>query len=330
MPAKINPDASSARKMLELYMLLLFSSRQYTLTALAEILQCSKPTVQRLMTEIELFEPVEQGKKGKERWFQIKRLCGNKKIAVMFEGIQQIQFCKDIVPHLLPEGFKQEINKAVQHVASILPDETTQQIALEPIARSYIKGEIDYTPFHLDITKLMQAIPKKRMCNVIYHSLSSDCCKEFHIAPMRLLSHNGALYVECWRIKQTEHEEIIQPMILAVHRIKSLEPTRKTHCFTEPPQSKEGDFGMIKSERIGLVVKFDKSVATYVAERKWSNDQKIIDLPSGDIELTFTTSNETEALSWILSFGSNAELTFPEKLRYKIKKLLSSTMKHYS
>ena len=62
MPARLNPDASSSLKMLQLYSLLLFSGRKHTLSSLAERLQCSKTTIERLISEIEVFEKVEYGK----------------------------------------------------------------------------------------------------------------------------------------------------------------------------------------------------------------------------------------------------------------------------
>ena len=111
MPARLNPDASSSRKMLELYSLLLFSGRKYTLTVLAARLQCSKTTIERLISEIEAFDQVELGRDGKERWFQINRLCKNKKIQVMLEHVQQINLCKDFATIVLPAELKLEVEK---------------------------------------------------------------------------------------------------------------------------------------------------------------------------------------------------------------------------
>ena len=50
---KRNPDTTRAMKALSLYSLLLFSGRRYSLPELEKLLECSKPTVQRIIQDIE-------------------------------------------------------------------------------------------------------------------------------------------------------------------------------------------------------------------------------------------------------------------------------------
>lgn len=329
MPARLNPDASSSRKMLELYSLLLFSGKQYSLTRLAERLQCSKTTIERLISEIEMFDHVEFGKEGRERWFQITRLRNNKHVQMMYENVQQLAFCKDMVSHMLPEDFKEELQHTVDKAASMLSDKSLQDLALEPIARSLAKGMIDYTPFQSMITLIMQAIPKKRLCDVVYKGLNSNSAKSFFVAPMRLLSYHNSLYIECWRIKKDEDSEIVQPMILAVHRIEAFNPTKHKHKFDGPPDNADGYFGLISNAIIDVVVRFDKSVARYVVEREWSKNQSLEVMPDGDVILKFTAKSQEELFSWLLSFGCNAELVEPIELRAKLRNLLNSALALY-
>lgn len=329
MPARLNPDASSSRKMLELYCLLLFSGRRYTLTNLAERLQCSKTTIERLINEIEIFDEVELGKEGRERWFQINRLRKNKKLLIMHEQIQQLILCKEFASCVLPDGLKEEIEKTVQHAADFISDDDIKNFSLQPIARVSGKGIIDYTPFQSIITLIMQAIPKKRLCDVVYRGLKSDCQRSFSIAPMRLLSYQNSLYIECWRIKKKNNDEVVQSITLAVHRIETFNPTKHKHSFIEPPNNDNGGFGLINNSLIDAVVRFDRSVARYVTERKWSDNQSIETMPSGDTLLRFSAKSQEELFSWLLSFGCHAELIEPIELRAKLRESLSSTMSLY-
>lgn len=329
MPARLNPDASSSRKMLELYSLLLFSGRRYTLTALADRMQCSKTTIERLINEIEFFDEVELGKDGRERWFQINRLRKNKQIQIMHEQIQQLVLCKDFLSLVLPEELKEEIEKTVNHAAEFIADGSIKELSLHPIARSAAKGVIDYAPFQGILTTIMQAIPKKSICEVVYSSPSADKPKKYTIAPMRLLLYHNAMHVECWKFKNENDDNLLQPMTLAVHRIECFNPTRKKHKIHSLPDNVNGNFGLLKSNELKITVRFDSGVSRYVSERKWSEDQTIVTFPSGAIELTCTVNSREEALAWILSFGEKAEVVGPIEFREFVSAALASSLKRY-
>ena len=63
---------------------------------------------------------------------------------------------------------------------------------------------------------------------------------------------------------------------------------------------------------------FAPDAAVFVRERVWSKDQTVEALPDGGIVLTFTSTSEPEVHSWVLSFGSQAELMEPDTLRRQI------------
>lgn len=329
MQPKLNPDASSSSKMLHLYSLLIFSGRKHTLSNLAERLQCSKATILRLITDIELAEVLETGKDGKERWFRINKTNSSFKNVFTHENIQQLVLCRDILFGLLPEDMRNELEKTVEIAADLLIDKTVREYSLVPIAVSRVKGAIDYTPFQQIITKIMQAIPNKRICTVVYQSVKSEVEREFVVAPMRLVAYRESLYVECWRIKCQEGEEVFQPMTLAVQRIKSFQPSRKKHEFQEYPDNKTASFGFVSQSPLRLRVRFDRSVAQYVSERQWSNDQVLSDCSDGSVDLLFTTSNKEECFSWILSFGQLAEILEPPDLRFEFEEKISLLLNVY-
>lgn len=329
MPAKLNPDASGSRKMLELYSLLIFSGKRYTLTNLAERLQCSKATILRLMDDIEQSEIIETGKDGKERWFALKKIQKTQQIYFSHENIQHLALCRDFLFYILPADIRQELDRTVQHTATLITDEKVREYSLASIASSYGKGVIDYTPFQSKITTVMQAIPKKRICNISYYSFKRKEIREFEVAPMRLLAYHESLYVECWRIKTQNEQQIKQPMTLAVHRIQSINPTRRVHTFTDLPRTEDGQFGMMRSSPIRLKIRFAEAVVQYVSERQWSHDQEIVSLPTGEIELSFTSGNEDEAIAWILSFGPNASVLEPSQFREKFINKLRKILEIY-
>ncbi|WP_158304232.1 helix-turn-helix transcriptional regulator [Solidesulfovibrio magneticus] len=329
MPSRLNPDASSSRKMLELYSLLLFSGRKYTLTTLAERLQCSKTTIDRLISEIELFDQVERGKEGRERWYQINRLRKNKKVMIMCEQIQQLSLCKDFAATVLPSELKEDIESTVAQAAEFISDDCIKQLAMQPLGRSLARGSIDYTPFQGIIKILIQSISKKILCEVNYRSLSSPSPKIFLVAPMRLLTYNNAMYVENWRIKREADCNNLQSMVLSVQRIESVNPTLEKHSFKDMPGKDNENFGLIKSASEKVTLVFDKSVSNYVTERTWSSDQTFKFLPTGGVEMSLTANSLEEVVAWILSFGDKTEVVEPAHLRTMVRNRLLKSLEKY-
>lgn len=72
---------------------------------------------------------------------------------------------------------------------------------------------------------------------------------------------------------------------------------------------------MIKEEAFIVEVEFTGWAAAYVSERIWSPDQKIVKKRDGKTKLIFSASSEPELISWVLSFGSKAEVIKPKWLK---------------
>jgi len=64
-----------------------------------------------------------------------------------------------------------------------------------------------------------------------------------------------------------------------------------------------------------VCVRFDADAAPYAAERLWHATQTLKDLPDGGVELRFTTNQLRQTGSWIMSWGSSAEVLEPPELR---------------
>ena len=68
-----------------------------------------------------------------------------------------------------------------------------------------------------------------------------------------------------------------------------------------------------------MKVEFVGFAAGFVAERIWSPDQQLEQLPDGKIHLSFSASSEPELVAWLLSFGDEARLLGPDWLVEKVK-----------
>ncbi len=67
-----------------------------------------------------------------------------------------------------------------------------------------------------------------------------------------------------------------------------------------------------------------------VHERIWHPSQEIRDQPDGAVVFSMEVAINYEVLSWILGFGSKAEVLEPPELRDRINQELGRAMARYS
>jgi len=66
-----------------------------------------------------------------------------------------------------------------------------------------------------------------------------------------------------------------------------------------------------------------------VAEREWSEGQKIVVHKDGGMTLTMTARSPAEIISWVLSFDEAAELLAPKHLRKAVAEKLRALAARY-
>lgn len=161
---------------------------------------------------------------------------------------------------------------------------------------------------------LVEAISKRRVVQIEYVSLTEWERIVTKISPYRLFFCQRA-----WQIigRSSLHREI---RVFNLARIESL--TLLNQRFSIPR-----NFTM--EQRIGnawnmipeagqdshLVVKFGSLVARNVAEVTWHKTQRTKLLPDGSLIFQATVSGLSEVVWWILSYGDQAEVLRPAKLR---------------
>jgi len=315
MGKKWNPDARPGEKMLVLFTMLLYSSRELSLNELSAALGCSKQSVLRLLEQFESsrFGALTRSKKGKETAYRLDSPKKLPKIILDAQSLGQLALCRDFVLHLLPESMRSDTDIALRQAASFLPAES---LPPESKAFSLTKGRIDYTPFQSTLQTLINGIYEHRICSISYRSALHEEARDFIYAPKRLIAFHEALYISGWIVSAKAEALYTNPTIFALHRIRKASLSlRSSKHLPEPEDKNKGAFGLMQAESFSASVLFDKSVATYVAEREWSSKQKAVVNKDGGITLRMTAQSAPEFISWVLSFGEKAEVISPAWLR---------------
>ncbi|MBM4270869.1 MAG: WYL domain-containing protein [Deltaproteobacteria bacterium] len=330
MGKKIDRRGTYGKKLLHLFARLLFSGEAYSLTEISRILECSKPTVLRLLSDIQMGYPaqMEEEKRGNKKYVRIKKPVGEFPMTSLSQSEWQIlHMCRSFAEHLLGKRLFEEATQALLKSRALMHEKDSP--SLKHFA-SFRSGTIDYTDHRQTIHTLIEAMEQKKICKLTYQSLGQSKAHSLYIKPLKLFSHHDTIYLHAQKTK-TPGEKYRTPQydpLLAVHRIRKVELTERN--FTSPDffdfeKTFNKHFGVMKEEAFEVKVEFTGWSANYVKERIWSPSQKIEKIGRNKIRLTFTASSEPELIGWLLYFGEEAKLIKPdwliEEVAQKTKKM---------
>ena len=140
-------EAKPAEKLLALFTTLLFNNRSYSLGRLAEMLDCSKQTVSRLLLQMEAakYGKLAREKQGKEVHYRLLRPEHVPAVSLDREGLEQLLLCRDFLAHLLPQKMQAQMQRSLEVAISYLPRGSQKMPG--SVATSLGKGHIDYGPY---------------------------------------------------------------------------------------------------------------------------------------------------------------------------------------
>ena len=334
MGKKWNQDAKPSGKLLSMYSMLLYGSRELSLSDLASELGCSKQTALRLIDQLESarFGKLLREKRGRESIYRLEKPRSLPKLSLNAEGLHQLALCRDFMLHLLPDSMRKTVDTALQQASAYLPEGETPD-GLLPVGKALAKGRIDYSPFQEMLQSIIKAIRQSKVCAVQYKASIHDEAKSFEFAPKRLVAYREAIYIHGWIVseKGTAVPSYEKPTNLALQRLQKVIVTRRGAAhIPDVVEEHQGTFGVMEGEPFSVQVKFSPSAATYVADRTWSEDQNVTIHKDGFITLAMTARSPLEVIAWLLSFGDAAELISPENLREELAQQVHALAARYT
>ena len=323
MPKKQNEDSTYGEKLIRTFAALLFTGQRKSMTDLARMLGCSKPTVRRIVNDISFAYSVQimEETVGKQLVFWIDKPAKVPVLSLSIDELAVLEMCSAFTRHLLGKSQFEEAARGLQKSQGLLPPNTAGTSGKE--FACFSPGSIDYTPHQEVLRNLIEAITKKKVCNITYQALGAEQSRAHHIMPLKIFSHKDTVYVHARRCTPTGQpftDDDFYPL-LAVHRFKKVIVLENTYEF---PANYDFEgffnqtFGVIKGEGFRVKARFTGWAAKHVAERIWSANQKITPEEDGAIILEFDATSESEVIGWVLSFGAEAVLLSTDSLRQKL------------
>jgi predicted DNA-binding transcriptional regulator YafY len=243
------------------------------------------------------------------------------------DEILALAFGEDLLRTLEGTVFHDSIRSALHKLrASLGPDVAEYLARLGESFRVLPGPHKSYARFRETIRSLNEAVLGRRTVRIRYRTGRSGRMSTRELDPYRVWYRGGALYVV-----GLDHlsEEI---RTFAVDRIRRIEPTNRAFRVLEEfdfDAYMGSSFGVIAEPAVRVRIRFDPRWASWVQERTWHPSQKFERRADKSLELTMEVGGTAEVRSWVLSFGSGAEVLAPLSLREEVAKELREASARY-
>ena len=244
------------------------------------------------------------------------------------DEILALAFGEDLLRTLEGTVFHDSIRSAIDKIRASLNPELEAYLARLGESFRVLPGHHqNYAALRDTIRALHDAVLDHRTVRMRYRTGRSGRERARDFDPYRVWYRDGALYA----VGHDHHSSEIRTF--AVGRIRAIETTERR--FEVAPEFDfdayvGSSFGVIAEPPTRVCIRFDKRWADWVAERTWHASQALQQLPGGGLELTMEVGGAADLRTWVLSFGSGAEVLAPDSLRREVAAELRRAAKRYA
>ncbi len=295
---------------------------------LAEDLGCVRRTVYRDLDAL-MFAgfPVVSEKRDGHVYYRFLDSFGMGDVPFTPDEILALAFGADLLRTLEGTVFHDSVQSALGKIRAGLSPELTR--FLEQLGESFkiLPGPHKrYADYRETIQVLNDAVLERASVRMRYRTGRTGETAERGLDPYRVWYRSGGLYVVGHDHRSGEIRTF------AVERIERIEPSGETFRIRE-----DFDFEAYVGQAFGVMsepaqrvrIRFTKTWTPHVTERQWHPSQKLEPLPDGGTELTMEVGGLLELQSWVLSFGTGAEVLEPKTLRDGVRSSLQEALSIY-
>jgi len=177
--------------------------------------------------------------------------------------------------------------------------------------------------------QLRQAIVKKRIVKICYHSLSEGTIIDVELCPYHLLYNNQDNNQVWYVLGRSSLQKSVYAFKLS--RIRDLKTTNRCFMGDEKFDLYEyfgNAWSMIPEGKIyNIKLRFLPEVANNVAEVQWHSTQKVTHNIDGSATVQFRVDGLGEIAWWILGYGDHVQVLAPKVLRRKVARIAENMIK---
>lgn len=176
------------------------------------------------------------------------------------------------------------------------------------------------------ISEISDATAKRRQVEILYKAASTGKETTRRVDPYQVWAMNGSFYL----IGLCHLRDSIRTF--SIDRVEAL--TVLDDSFQLPKDFSLEDylqtaFRVMRGDPKVVKVWFSQGAARVVRERIWHPTQEIREREDGSLVITLEVPINYEVISWVLGFGSAAEVLQPVSLKRRILEELEASIKQY-
>ncbi len=324
------PDSQQLIRQWALLRLLADATDAYSVKQLADQLDVSKATIERDLATLERdFAVIEESAGKQKKVFRIDHTI--RALETLTFGTTELlalYAAQGALSALSGTPMHEDLRAVMLKIRGFLsPRHNGGLDALSRVFVPHARGHVDYESQRELIDQVLDAIARRRVCELTYHAAWRGTTKRHVARPLRLVWHRSALYLlACLG----EHTRITT---LAVHRIRELAVTSRE--FARPRVDVDAHvakaFGIfVSDEEVEVEVHFDAEIAWRVEERTYHPAERKDRLADGTLRYRVRSSAQWEIIPWVASFGPLAELVAPASWRELLRTNIEAMLRRYA
>jgi predicted DNA-binding transcriptional regulator YafY len=242
--------------------------------------------------------------------------------------LMSLYFYKDLVRVFKGTPFHDSIDSVFKKIQCTLPPQAIAYLdQMQSVFHVGIKPYKAYGQFRSILNQVNQAAVERRRVEMAYHSLQRKEKTIRKVDPYKVWFYDGTIYL----IGLCHLRGEVRMFVL--DRIKMLNLTDER--FTIPRDFNLDDFmrhsfKVMHDELHTVKVRISPGWARWVGEKVWHESQKAKKTGDGGLEMTFRVAGLDEIKRWVLSFGPEAQVLEPEKLRKLVQQDLHRNLAQYA
>jgi predicted DNA-binding transcriptional regulator YafY len=300
-----------------------------TVDELAEETEVDRRTIYRDLAVINEagYPLVSERVNGKKIYRFLTRFKDVPPISFSLQELMTLSFLRSQLDFLKGTPFQQDMESVFGKINSVLPPRYAAHMErIAGVSTPLLQGRRDYEKFSDVLKVVREALLYQYTLSMQYKTASDGRQSEYVVDPYTLVSYKGGLYL----LGFAHNRKAMRTF--AVERICSAEMSRDRFEIPEDfkPEKHFGSaFGIVEEKSMTVAVKLSPSVAHAVQDRIWHPSQKIEKENDGSIILKFEAGGMMEIISWVLSYGNNAEILEPADLRKEVAEISKKMEKLY-
>lgn len=248
-------------------------------------------------------------------------------ISFTLQELMTLSFLRSQLDFLEGTPFHQDMEAIFGKVNSVLPPRYAAHMErIAGVSLPLLQGRRDYRRVFQPLRELRDALIYQYRVTIEYRATGKRETAGYLVDPYTLIFHRGGLYLMGYAHNRNALRTFSVERIVSVRTEKE---RFELPADYRPQQQLRHAFGIVEEEAVSIRVRFSPSVAHAVRDRIWHPTQRVTDEADGGVVIALEAGGSLEILSWVLSYGSHAEILEPPELRCEMERITAEMAGRY-